>query len=106
MFIGSPTKYNTNGVVRIESSNPMTLPVGTTWKANAVTFNGSVNFTTSDPLSDGLTVFTCAGPALKIEGNAGFSLNGTPGDLSIYKVKAVGTELQLQKKVGKRVILR
>ncbi len=106
MFIGSPTKYNTNGVVRIESSNPMTLPVGTTWKANAVTFNGSVDFTTSDPLSDGLTVFTCAGPALKIDGNAGFSINGTPNDLSIYKVKAVGTELQLQKKVGKRVILR
>ena len=106
MFIGSPTQYNTNGVVRIESTHPMTLPVGTTWKANAVTFNGSVDFTTSDPLSDGLTVFTCAGPALKIEGNAGFSLNGTPGDLSIYKVKAVGTELQLQKKVGKRVILR
>ena len=106
MFIGSPTKYNTNGVVRIESSHPMTLPVGTTWTVNAVTFNGSVNFTTSDPLGDGLTVFTCDGPALKIDGKAGFSINGTPSDLSIYKVKAVGTELQLQKKVGKRVIFR
>ena len=106
MFKGNANQYNTNGVVRIESSNPMTLPVGTTWKVNAVTFNGSVDFTASDPLADGLTVFTCDGPALKIEGNAGFSINGTPSDLSIYKVKAVGTELQLQKKVGKRVILR
>ena len=106
MFIGSPTKYNTNGVVRIESSNPMTLPVGTTWKVNAVTFKGSVNFTTSVPLADGLTVFTCDGSALKIDGNAGFSINGTPTDLSLYKVKTVGTELQLKKKVGKRVIFR
>ena len=106
VFNGNANAYNTNGVVRIESSHPMTLPVGTTWKVNAVTFNGSVNFTTSDPLADGLTVFTCDGPALKIEGNAEFSINGTPDDLSIYKVKAVGTELQLQKKVGKRVILR
>ena len=106
MFIGSPTKYNTNGVVRIESNHPLTLPVGTTWKVNAVTFNGSVNFTTSDPLADGLTVFTCDGAALKTEGGAAFSINGAPNDQSIYKVTTVGTELQLKKKVGKRVIFR
>jgi hypothetical protein len=106
MFRTNANKYNTNGVVRIESSNPMTLPVGTTWKANAVTFNGPVNFTTSDPLVEGLTVFTCDGAALKVEGKASFSINRTPSELSIYKVKAVGTELQLKKKVGKRVIFR
>lgn len=106
MFNTNANKYNTNGVVRIESRNPMTLPVGKTWSVNAVTFNGPVNFTTSEPLSEGMVLFTCGkGPVAK-KGGATFTINGEPIERFSYKVKAVGNQLQTSKMHGKRVVFR
>ena len=105
MFKTNANKYNTNGVVRIESSNSMSLPAGKTWSVNAVTFNGPVNFTTSEPITDGQVLFDCDGPVAK-KGGASFTINGEPIERSLYKVKAVGTQLRTTKMHGKRVVFR
>ena len=105
MFKTNANKYNTNGVVRIESSNSMSLPAGKTWSVNAVTFNGPVNFTTGEPITEGQVLFDCDGPVAK-KGGASFTINGEPIEQSFYKVKAVGNQLRATKMHGKRVVFR
>ena len=106
MFKKNANKFNTNGVVRIESSNPMSLPASKTWNVNAVTFNGPVNFTTSEPLSEGMVLFTNGNGPVAKKGGASFTTNGEPIERSSYKVKAAGNQLQTAKMHGKRVVFR